>query len=69
VPKNTELTLATADGEAGTGHPADSDKPVRSAKPIAWAQLLKRVFNIDITVCSRCRGNIKVISAIEDGHM
>jgi len=30
------------------------------------ARLLKRVFNIDITVCPKCRGQIKIISAIED---
>jgi len=51
VPKNnTEPTLTATDYAA---RPADSDKPTASAKRIAWAQLLKRVFNIDISVCSR----------------
>ncbi|MFT6289371.1 MAG: hypothetical protein ACJA09_004139, partial [Alcanivorax sp.] len=27
---------------------------------------LKRVFNIDIEVCSRCGGSVKVIACIED---
>lgn len=69
VPKKKPgLTLATAatDNAASAIHPADSDKPLASAKRIAWAQLLKRVFNIDVTVCSRCKGNVKIISAIED---
>ena len=63
--KKSELTLTTA-AAAGAVHPADSDKPPASAKRIAWAQLLKRVFNIDISVCSRCRGKVKIIAAIED---
>ena len=28
---------------------------------MTWAQRLKRVFNIDIEVCSRCGGSVKVI--------
>ena len=30
------------------------------------AQRLKRVFNMDIEVCYRCGGSVKVISCIED---
>jgi hypothetical protein len=29
-------------------------------------QRLKRVFNIDIEVCERCAGQVKVIASIED---
>ena len=35
-------------------------------KRIPWARLLKRVFGIDISVCSRCKGKVRVIAAIED---
>ena len=31
---------------------------------LGWARMLKRVFNIDIQTCSKCRGQIKIISAI-----
>jgi hypothetical protein len=62
--KKPELTLAA--GEPNAVHPADSDKPLASVKRIAWAQLLKRVFNIDVTVCSHCKGKVKIIAAIED---
>ena len=31
-----------------------------------WAQRLKCVFNIDIEVCGRCGGSVKVIACIED---
>ena len=31
-----------------------------------WAQRLKRVFNIEITRCTRCGGAVKIIACIED---
>ena len=33
---------------------------------MTWAQRLKRVFSIDIEVCSRCGGSVRVIACIED---
>lgn len=35
-------------------------------KSMTWAQRLKRVFNIDMTVCNRCGGKAKIIACIED---
>ncbi len=40
--------------------------PVGKYKEMTWAQRLKRVFNIDITVCNRCAGEVKIIACIED---
>ena len=33
---------------------------------MTWAQRLRRVFNIDIEVCARCGGSVKVIACIEE---
>ena len=33
---------------------------------MSWAQRLKRVFNIDVEICSVCGGSMKVIACIED---
>ena len=33
---------------------------------MTWAQRLKRVFNIDIEICRKCGGAVKVITCIED---
>jgi hypothetical protein len=49
-------------------------KAVESSEPSAvdrqrsltWAQRLKRVFAIDIEVCRRCGGKLKVIASIEE---
>ena len=47
-----------------------SDTEVRSPAErhvaMTWAQRLKRVFSIDIEVCGRCGGSVKIIACIED---
>ena len=35
-------------------------------KGLCWAKRLKRVFNIDVSVCSACGGPMKIIASIED---
>jgi hypothetical protein len=34
--------------------------------PLTWAQRLKRVFNLDITLCPLCGGTMRVIADITD---
>ena len=43
--------------------PADSED--RRGK-MSWAMRLKRVFNIDVTVCRHCQGSVRIIACIED---
>ncbi len=31
-----------------------------------WAQRLKRVFNIEIEICEKCQGPVKIIACVED---
>ena len=47
----------------GAMRPVDSDVVSSTQRHAAmtWAQRLKRVFNIDIEVCSRCGGSVRVI--------
>ena len=33
---------------------------------MGWAKMLKRVFDIDIQICSKCGGQIKIISTIHN---
>ena len=47
-------------------HLKDSDRPYH-ARSMTWAQRLKRVFNIDITVCEACaKTNVKIIACITE---
>ena len=52
----------------GVMRPSDNDvvSPTERHVVMTWAQRLKRVFNIDIEVCSRCGGSVRVIACIED---
>ena len=45
---------------------AEVRTPAERHAAMTWAQRLKRVFNIDIEVCSRCGGSVRVIASIED---
>ena len=42
-----------------------SDGEERRGK-MSWAMRLKRVFNIDVTVCRHCQGATRIIACIED---
>ena len=52
--------------------PATTDPPAiceeRRGK-MSWAMRLKRVFNIDVTVCRHCQGTMRIIACIEDRQM
>jgi hypothetical protein len=36
---------------------------------MSWAMRLKRVFNIDVTVCRHCQGAMRIIACIEDSQV
>ena len=51
----------------GRTHQETEDKtPEQRHKAMSWAQRLKRVFNIDVTICPECGGEAKVIACVED---
>ena len=41
-------------------------KKAKKSYTMGWAKMLKRVFDIDIQICSKCGGQIKIISAIHN---
>ena len=46
---------------------ADGETPSASTRTrLSWAELLKRVFQIDMTTCSHCGGSVRLIATIED---
>ena len=40
----------------------------KSRKRMSWAQLLKRVFKIDMEICSKCKGKLKIIDVLFPGE-
>ena len=55
VPKVKTLTTMT-----------EAEKREVTPQRIAWAKLLKRVFDIDISKCITCQGQVKVIAAVQE---
>ena len=61
IPKKAE--------KAGKSEDDSNDEAQSEGKKRAkmtWAQRLKRVFDIDITLCEHCGGQVKIIACIED---
>jgi hypothetical protein len=51
----------------GCARKENEDKtPEQRHKAMTWAQRLKRVFNIDVSLCPKCGGEARVIASIED---
>ena len=41
-------------------------KRARDPRRLSWAELLKRVFQMDLSTCPDCGGNLKFIAAITE---
>jgi hypothetical protein len=61
VPKKEEVAEQTP-----TTTPEPDSTPKKKRR-MGWAELLARVFAIDITTCPNCSGELKVIAAIVEG--
>jgi len=66
-------SAAADDQEAPCAHDprsaaADDQEAPRAPRPtrIAWAKLLRRVFQIDVETCPRCAGRMKIVAALTD---
>jgi len=49
-----------------TADDAQDQTPAEKRASMTWAQRLKRVFDIDVTTCCECAGDVKIIASIED---
>ena len=71
---NSKFRVRVAPAKRGSGRkrrqPAGEnwlDKtPAERHQSMTWMQRLKRVFNIDIEICERCSGQVKIIACIEE---
>lgn len=59
-------TMPMPASAATSTEPSSKPSPPRSAYRLDWAALLKRVFAVDVMVCSRCDGPMKVIAFLEE---
>jgi hypothetical protein len=54
--KSLTATPAATDNQ----EPAEHGRPMR----LGWVKLLKRVFNLDLTHCPHCGGQLRIVAAI-----
>ena len=59
IPGRPDTLYDASDDLEGAPHHSTSVR-------MSWARLLKRVFDIDIELCSNCDGTLKIIAAIVD---
>ena len=60
-------SLVTPDHSDKTNKTSRTEqKKAKKSYSIGWAKMLKRVFDIDIQICSKCGGQIKIIAAIQN---
>ncbi len=53
------------EGAAGTCTGAQDDKPGRTKRQrIAWGKLLARVFKVDVSVCAKCKGVMRISEVV-----
>jgi|HubBroStandDraft_4_1064222.scaffolds.fasta_scaffold132876_2 hypothetical protein len=52
--------MAAVEGRRGLGHRLQRP-PLRCPPDLPWAQLLRRAFAVDVMVCAKCRGRLRVI--------
>ncbi|HZU40573.1 MAG TPA: transposase [Solirubrobacteraceae bacterium] len=67
APATAGVPVAPASGPA-TATPPPRDTPPSPAPPRRWrwAALLQRVFAVDVLVCPRCGGRMRVLATIDD---
>ena len=53
-------------GRVSCGHEEATAPEANHCYRLNWSKLLKRVFEIDVTVCQKCDGQAKVIATIKD---
>jgi len=62
----SQIVPSEADQALNIVDAAGDRSPASTRARMSWAQLLTRVFAIDLTTCPQCGGALTIIAAIED---
>jgi len=63
---NSRFRSEVMPGRRGKASNPLEKSPAERRRAMNWAQRLKRVFNIDVEVCSHCGGRVRLLACIED---
>lgn len=56
--------LPPSSGRGGDPH-ASGPRPASSGRNLSWAELIRRVFIVDVLECPKCGGRMKILAAIQ----
>ena len=65
-PAAAGVPFATSGPGAVTREPADPPSSAAPPRRWRWAELLQRVFAVDVLACPNCGGRMRLIATIED---
>jgi hypothetical protein len=51
---------------AGAANDGDAAKSAASPRRLGWANLLARVFAVDVTICRKCGGRMRILDVVRD---
>jgi hypothetical protein len=60
------MVLARAGGEPPGAVEHEENWPELQARRRRWAELLRRVFQVDVEVCARCGGEARIIGFVTE---
>jgi putative transposase len=63
-----DLIVPSANTTDGAASATTHTPPLSPVQRLKWAQLLARMFAVDITVCPRCGGTMRLVAALTDPH-
>lgn len=69
---NSKHRIHVTPAKRGIGRKAQSGQAWKDKTPserhiaMTWMQRLKRVFDIDIEICEKCQGPVRIIACVED---
>ncbi|MDR3492255.1 MAG: transposase, partial [Gammaproteobacteria bacterium] len=67
APNSKYRSLITAEAPGHKEKPKVTElQPEKTRSSMNWSERLKRVFNIDISLCPHCQGTMKIIACIEE---
>jgi hypothetical protein len=69
APNSQYRKIITSEGKtkkSSTMKTKGTETETEKRKTMTWGKRLKRIFNIDIEVCEKCQGHVKIIACIEE---
>ena len=63
-----DLIVPAANATDGAAPATANTVPLSPVQRLKWAQLLARMLSLDITICPRCGGTMRLVAALTDPH-